>query len=219
MCFSATASFAASAALGIIGIATLREVKTRQQLPLASIPIIFALQQFAEGVVWLSLTREGWEGFQYPASYFFLIIAQVIWPIWFPGAFMLFETESRRKKFLRLLIIPGVIVSMYFLYCLISRSMNVSVEAHHMFYDIDFPRRLIPFAAGFYLVATVIPPLLSSDNRIKVIGVILLGSYFIARIFFQPNLISVWCFFAIVVSIIMFVVMRKSRTSDFDLNT
>lgn len=211
MCFSATASFVASAGLGVIGVAALKKVTDNQQKPLAAIPLVFAFQQFAEGVVWLSLTREGWEGFHYPASYLFLIIAQVIWPILFPMAFMYFETDAKRKKWLRLFIIPGVIVACYFLGILMLRDMDVTAEGHHVFYNIDFPKSLIPFAAGFYLAATVFPPMFSPDLRIKAIGAILLVSYLVARIFFQPSLISVWCFFAIAVSILMYLVIRSEQ--------
>jgi uncharacterized membrane protein len=211
MCFSATASFVASAGLGVIGVASLKKVTDSHQKPLASIPLIFAVQQFAEGLVWLSLTREGWEGFHYPASYAFLTVAQVIWPILFPVAFMFFETDPKRKKWLQLFILPGLIVAFYFLGILIFRGMDVRAEGHHVFYDIDFPKRLIPFAAGFYLAATVFPPILSPDLRIKAIGAILLVSYLVARIFFQPSLISVWCFFAIVVSILMYLVIKSGQ--------
>ncbi len=128
MCFSATASFVASAGLAAIGVASIRKVKDKQQMPLASIPIIFAVQQFAEGLVWLSVTRDGWESIQYPASYAFLIVAQVIWPILFPTAFMFFEEDKVRKKLLKLLIIPGIIVAFYFLFILFTRNMDVRAE-------------------------------------------------------------------------------------------
>lgn len=53
MCFSATASFTASAVLGITGIATLRQVKFKSLIFLACLPLLFAIQQFNEGLIWL----------------------------------------------------------------------------------------------------------------------------------------------------------------------
>ena len=59
MCFSATASFSAAAVCGAIGVLTVRRA-SRPDLMLALIPVIFALHQAFEGVVWLTRrTRTG----------------------------------------------------------------------------------------------------------------------------------------------------------------
>ncbi len=55
MCFSATANFVGSGALGAMGVATLSTVKHRRELLFASLPILFAIHQFIEGFVWLGL--------------------------------------------------------------------------------------------------------------------------------------------------------------------
>jgi hypothetical protein len=55
MCFSASASFGASLVLSVIGVATIKNTRHREQLPFASIPFVFAVQQFSEGVLWLTL--------------------------------------------------------------------------------------------------------------------------------------------------------------------
>lgn len=211
MCFSAAASFGASAVLTGIGIASLKQVKEPSQYPFASIPLIFGVQQFFEGVVWISATHSEWSVYQYPAAYGFLVIAQMVWPLLFPLAFQRIEKNASRRKLIRLLQIPGIMIAAYFLYCLITFSMEVKIISHHVFYDIDFPRKLIPIAAGFYLAATVAAPMFSTDNRVKFIGVILLAGYLVARIFFQPSLISVWCFFGIACSIVVYFVLRNPK--------
>lgn len=211
MCFSATASFGASIVLTGIGVASLKQVKESAQYPFASIPLIFGVQQFFEGVVWLSATHSEWSALQYPAAYGFLAIAQMVWPLLFPLAFQRIEKDVSRRKFIRLLQIPGIIIAAYFLYCLMSFSMEVKIISHHVFYDVEFPRTLIPIAAGFYLAATVGAPMISTDIRIKFIGGILLAGYLVARIFFQPSLISVWCFFGIACSIVVYFVLRNPR--------
>src|ERR1700740_364195 len=55
MCFSATANFVGSAALGAVGAVTLTRVKHRRELLFAALPILFAIHQFIEGFVWLGL--------------------------------------------------------------------------------------------------------------------------------------------------------------------
>ena len=51
MCFSASASFSAGVALLGVSVLTLRATRAPRELPLAAIPLLFALQQLTEGVV------------------------------------------------------------------------------------------------------------------------------------------------------------------------
>ena len=55
MCFSAGASFAGGAVLSVVGIATQGKVRKPKQRLFAVIPLLFALQQFAEGILWITL--------------------------------------------------------------------------------------------------------------------------------------------------------------------
>ena len=54
MCFSATASFSAGAVLLGIGKLTVQSAHRRREMPLAAIPLLFAIQQLSEGVIWLT---------------------------------------------------------------------------------------------------------------------------------------------------------------------
>ena len=58
MCFSAKASFIAAGTLSVIGLLSVKKAYSGNQkfLPFATTPLIFALQQTAEGCVWLALT-------------------------------------------------------------------------------------------------------------------------------------------------------------------
>lgn len=54
MCFSATASFAASALLTGVGVMALRAVRRPEERLFALVPLLFATQQLTEGLVWMS---------------------------------------------------------------------------------------------------------------------------------------------------------------------
>ena len=211
MCFSATASFGASVCLTGLGIASLRMARTPGQYGFAGIPLVFGVQQFAEGVVWLSLEHESMSSFSNAASLAFLIFAQVVWPIWLPTSFVMLEEDPKRRKILRLFLIPGIIVAFYFLYNLVTLPLVTEAIDHHVFYRLAFPITVVPYAAALYLSATLIPPLLSRTYKIQMIGVVLFASYVIARLFFQPSLISVWCFLAIVIGALVFLVLRDEK--------
>jgi len=54
MCFWAGASFGASVVLSIIGTAAIMKARTIPQGLFAGIPVLFSIQQLAEGMLWLS---------------------------------------------------------------------------------------------------------------------------------------------------------------------
>jgi hypothetical protein len=60
MCFSAEASFGLSVALLSGGVYCVKNAfsKNRLLLPVAIIPLLFAIQQFSEGWVWIGLRWE-----------------------------------------------------------------------------------------------------------------------------------------------------------------
>ena len=84
MCFSLGASLVAGSVLSLIGVASVSNVKTPSQLMFESIPFIFGVQQFAEGFVWLSLSNCYYSKWQNVPITIFLIIAELIWPVWVP---------------------------------------------------------------------------------------------------------------------------------------
>lgn len=100
MCFSAKASFIVSSGLIGIGISAINKVKNKFQIPFSIIPVLFSFQQLTEGILWLSLTTSQFNHLKEPATFTFLIFAQVIWPIWVPASIWLLEKNNLRKKIL-----------------------------------------------------------------------------------------------------------------------
>ena len=98
MCFSAGASFAGGAVISAVGVITQRKVKKPEQRLFAVIPLLFGLQQFAEGVLWVTLRSGGGDLLQSAAMYIFLITALVIWPVMIPLSLWFMEEVKKRKK-------------------------------------------------------------------------------------------------------------------------
>ncbi|HRK03041.1 MAG TPA: hypothetical protein PLH57_10285, partial [Oligoflexia bacterium] len=114
MCFSANASFLASAGIGAVGAATLLKKPTIRELPLALIPVCFSVQQASEGIVWLTLPTGGL--LHSVAVKVFLLFATMLWPVLVPIAFYLVEQDSSRRKKMRFGIGLGLAVVAYLLY-------------------------------------------------------------------------------------------------------
>jgi hypothetical protein len=51
MCFSATASFVAGSALSAVGAVTITKAKRKAEIPFATIPLLFGIQQLTEGLI------------------------------------------------------------------------------------------------------------------------------------------------------------------------
>lgn len=211
MCFSASASFTTGAGLLIIGAIAISQSKTTPQRVLASIPVIFSVQQFSEGLLWLSLSGVAGAQWQNIFMYVFLWFAQVLWPSFVPLTILLFEKRVRRKQILRVLLTVGILTSLYLFWCLLFHDVSARIEGHHIRYELDFPLGNQWFSGITYILAAVMAPFVSSLVQLRLLGILLLVSYLVSRIFYQDYLISVWCYFAAVLSISILVIIRGLR--------
>lgn len=84
MCFSAPASFVTAGITGVIGIAALVRVRAPRELPLAAAPLLFALQQIIEGLLWLNLPLAPEGSLSAVLTFLFLFFAEAFWPLYAP---------------------------------------------------------------------------------------------------------------------------------------
>jgi len=217
MCFSAEASFAGGVIISAIGIATIKKVHNPSQLIFASIPLFFGLQQFAEGFVWLTLPNPEYVNAQKIATYVFLIMADFLWPMMIPLAVLFMEENKKRKRVLQALSVAGISLSLYYAFCLISFNIYPQISGYHILYKTDFPKSLSMIAFAIYLIVTITPLFVSSIKRTHLLGVLMFLSCLVTAIFFRQYLTSVWCFFAALISGVIFWILRDSKRV-FNLN-
>lgn len=206
MCFSATASFVAGGTLTAIGSVTLIQAKTKKELPFASVPFLFGIQQIIEGVVWLS--------FETPllntiTTYTFSIFSHVLWPILIPIAILLLEKDPSRRRMLSIFVFIGVFVGIYLFYFILIDGITTKIVDDSIVYTTTYLYAL--FILTGYILATCFSSFVSSHKIINVFGIVILVSFFIAGWFFTETLISVWCFFAAILSIIVYWFFRKQH--------
>ena len=99
MCFSSAASFGAAALLAVAGIASIAKARRQKDMLFAAIPILFALQQMAEGLLWLSIDNLALRPLRTDLTYFFLFVAESVWPVWVPLSLLLMERSRFAKRF------------------------------------------------------------------------------------------------------------------------
>jgi hypothetical protein len=111
MCFSAGASFGASAVLSIIGTTAIIKARTVPQGLFAGIPMIFSVQQLSEGFVWLAMKNPDLAGWQPFFTHVFLVFALALWPVWIPFTIRNLEQEKKRRRALTFFLFTGIVVS------------------------------------------------------------------------------------------------------------
>ncbi|MEP6932253.1 MAG: DUF6629 family protein, partial [Flavobacterium sp.] len=199
--------------LTVIGVASVRRVRHPSQTMFAMIPFIFAIQQFSEGFLWLSIPNEKWSYLQTSINYFYLIIAQILWPIWVPVALLLLEKEQTRKQIQRVLVAIGILVSVYLTYCLFNFDIRSEIDCYHIAYIQTYPETFRVLGGLLYIIATILPPFFSHIRRMSWLGITVLISYVVTTVFYESYLVSVWCFFASVISLSVYLIMSEIRTS------
>jgi len=208
MCFSASASFIAGAALAVAGVASVSQVRKPVHLVFASIPLFFAIQQICEGFVWLSLSDPDFVQWHIVAKYSFLVFAQIIWPFLIPLSFLLIEPDPKRRKIIRYFLFAGIAGSIILTCRLL---FLAKIDGCHISYKIGAFKTMLIVTGILYIAAIVVAPFFSSWKNGIVLAVVNVVSLVITQLFYEAYLVSVWCFFAAVQSVIVFFVMREIK--------
>ena len=217
MCFSATASFGAAIVLipaGLYCIKKSAELKQPYWL-IALLPLVFGLQQIFEGFVWLELESVAPDP-RLP-SLGFMFFSHFFWLLWVPLACFAIETNPvKRKLFLAVAILGSLHgVLMYIPLWLYADWLKVEIThlsisyKATLLYD-DYMPRIV--SRVLYALIVLIPLLLSSQFYIRLFGVIIFFSVVFATVFYGYAFISVWCFFAAILSLyILYMIMQLKK--------
>ncbi|CAM4259721.1 DUF6629 family protein [Flavobacterium terrigena] len=211
MCFSATASFSAGTVLTVIAFASLKRTTKPKERFFALIPLLFALQQFAEGVLWIILPSSDYTQLEKICTGLFIIIAQIVWPIWVPLSIQKIENKKFSRQLLTFFTGLGFIISLCLAWCFINYEVKAEIDDYHISYHQIYPDIFKGYLGYLYVLVTIIPPFLSSFKRMWLLGLAILISYLVTKIFYANYLISVWCFFAAGISIIVYFVLSEIK--------
>lgn len=202
MCFSPTASFVGAGAIGTIGLATLRHVREPRALLFGCVPLLFALHQAAEGLVWLGLEgRIGPIGLDH-AAFLFTLYAQGLLPFLMPTAVALMEPPGRRRGIILALVGVGALVCAWDLAGLMVLPSRVFVDHHSIAYRNHMTGNL--WISLLYILATCGALLLSTHRVVRSYGALNVVALTIVELVKSYAFASVWCFYAAAMSIILY---------------
>jgi Family of unknown function (DUF6629) len=215
VCFSAEADFVSGAVIGAIGIATLTQVERPREVPLAILPLAFALHQIAEGFVWRDLDSGVARSTGVPV-YLYLAFAWVVLPVLAPLAIMILEPPGRRRRMIGVFVALGAIAGAY----LAAAIVRGDVSAHAVEHTVQYggAGRFATVATVLYIVATCGAPLLSGFRAIVWFGVANLLAVAAFATIQAEGLTSLWCTWAAVVSVLIFLQFVSWRRGDDNAN-
>jgi len=211
VCFSAEADFVSGAVIGAIGIATLAKVDRPRELPLASLPLAFALHQIAEGFVWRDLDSGAAHSTGVPV-YLYVAFAWVVLPVLAPLSIMILEPRGRRRRAIGVLVVLGGIAGAYLAAAIVSGDVSAHAVEHTLQYG--GAGRFATVATGLYIVATCGAPLLSGFRAIVWFGVANVVAVAVFAVIQAEGLTSLWCTWAAVVSVLIYVQFTFWRRGD-----
>lgn len=215
MCFSATASFSAGVLLVGVGTLTLRAVRHPRELLLGSIPLLFGIQQLIEGVIWLTFSYQA-PLLNVVLTHLYSFFSHVLWPVYVPVAVLLIEPPGWRRKPQGLFAAGGFSVGAYLMYALVALPIVSRPTGQHIEYVA--PHFFAATVMSLYLLSTTASPIFSSSKWVRVFGVVSLLAFGAAYYFYATWFISVWCFFAAILSGIIYFHLVQQRLPREEVN-
>lgn len=160
-----------------------------------------------EGALWLSFRFDAPQ-LKVTSTYLFSIFSHVLWPIYIPFAIGLLETVPWRPNVIWTFQAIGLGVGSYLLYNLVALPVTAVAAANIVYVSPHFFQ--VPLMS-LYLAATCVSCFFSSWAMVRLFGARALVLFLLAYGFFTVALISVWCFFAAVLSVIIYMHFTSSR--------
>lgn len=210
MCFSAPVSFAASAALAAAGGLTLRKARTREEMPFAAIPLLFAVQQFIEGMLWLELPHAGFAPYWLTQAY--VVFVGMVWPVLIPLGLSLIEPDRLRKRLMQAILLLGAAVAMYTADVIARYGVSASIVNECIVYQ--YPGDDRPGILAVYFVATCMAFFFSGHRNLRWIGAANVAGFLVAYYFYRFSYASTWCFFAALISGLIYEYFRRLRERE-----
>jgi hypothetical protein len=124
--------------------------------------------------------------------------SHVFWPIYVPLAVLLLEPVRWPRRVLTGIAVAGAAVGLYLLYVLIRLPVVAEVSERHIAYI--SPHFYAYAVMALYVLGTCVSLMVSSHGMVRLFGVAAFFSFVAAYVFYATWLISVWCFFAALLS-------------------
>ena len=209
MCFSATANFVGSGVLGAVGVVTLTKVKHRRELLFASLPVLFAVHQFIEGLVWLGLDGILSPAVAHDMGAAFMLYAQGLLPFLLPLSVLLFEPSAKSRRRMLPFVVLGGATTLYILWALTAFPLQLYVKGNSIVYINQATNNTA--VALLYVIATCGSLFFSKIKMMVIFGAANLAILLVVMEVKRYAFTSLWCAYAAVASVIILAYFWRSH--------
>ncbi len=209
MCFSPEADLVVGGLVVAIGVDALRHIREPKQVVLASLPLLFGLHQVDEAFVWLGLQGHVSESIERVAVWVYLSFALAALPAIVPIAVFAVERSPARRKLIGAMAALGIAVGVSLAVAVFRGSVNAVIDGRHIAYDVSALRQGRQLTA-LYVVAACGALLLCSYRDIALLGVLNLIAVPVLMWMTVSGFISLWCFWAAIVSVVIDLHFRRA---------
>jgi hypothetical protein len=211
MCFSPDADAVVGGIVVVIGVDALRHVREPKQILLASLPLLFGLHQLDEAFVWWGLQGHVSESLERIGVWVYLLFALGALPALVPLAVLSVERSPARRRLIGVLSILGIAVGVSLGVAVFRGSVNAAIDGRHIAYDVSALSQGRDLTA-LYVVAACGALLACSYRDIAALGVMNLVAVPVLMWMTVSGFISLWCFWAAIVSVVIDLHMRRSAS-------
>ena len=213
MCFSTTASLTTAAILIPSGLYCINSAKQldKSYWAIAMLPFIFGLQQLLEGGVWFSL-ENGNTSDAHILSLGFVLFSHLFWLGWVGFSSYLVESSESYKFIFKWFAITGILfgASMYLPLLIYPHWLTTTIINYSIYYNFNFifdPYISKTMLALIYSGFVILPLFLSSNRYLNILGIMIFVSGLFSWEVYNSVFVSVWCYFAAIISLYIFYVI------------
>lgn len=195
-----------------MGAYTIGQVRRPTEVVYGLIPTLFGVQQAIEGGLWLTLLDKSMPHLLDILTHAYAFFSHVMWPIYVPLAVLLIEPDRRRRLIVAGFAAAGAIAGLYLLYFWGAEPTSAKIMGRHILYI--SPHFFIRPILALYALGTCVSSLVSSHPAVRWFGVAAATSMALAYAIYALWFISVWCFFAAVLSVTVLLYFKSSKRID-----
>jgi hypothetical protein len=210
MCFSPGADAVVGGVVVAIGVDALRHVREPKQIVLASLPVLFGLHQLDEALVWLGLQGRISESVGRVGIWIYMVFALAALHMLVPIAVFAIERSPARRRVIAACMALGTGVGVALGVSLFRGSVNAVIEGRHISYNVSALNDGGELTA-LYVVAACGALVLCSYRDIAAVGVLNLIAVPVLMWLTVSGFISLWCFWAAIVSVLIDIHLRRRR--------
>jgi hypothetical protein len=187
-------------------------VREPKQILLASLPLLFGLHQLDEALVWWGLQGRISESIGRVGVWIYMLFALALLPALVPIAVFAIERSTARRRVIGLFTLLGIGVGFSLGVALFQGSVNAAIDGRHISYDVSALSQGSQLTA-LYVIAACGALVLCSYRDIAALGLLNLIAVPVLMWMTVSGFISLWCFWAAIVSVLIDYHLRRRRSA------